>query len=155
MEMRSDGLSEQEIAGRRRLLEQNILQSTELALKEHFVLQKIAEIEKIDISEDDMENEIERLAAQNDENPRRLRARLERDELLEALAAEMTERKTLDLILDGAEYEDYALGQDEQRSAVTTVEEQAVPGEMRQVGAEGEAAAEAEAAAAAAETNPS
>src|SRR5262249_42560824 len=151
MEMKADGLSDQEIASRRRLLEQNILQTTELALKEHFVLQKIAEVEKIDITEDDLDMEIERLADQNGENPRRLRARRERDDLLEALAAEMTERKTLDLILDSAEYEDYELGKAEQTPALTTVEEQAVPGEMRQVGAEGEEAA----AKAAEESNPS
>jgi trigger factor len=142
MEMRSEGLSDQEIASRRRLLEQDILGSTEVALKEHFVLQKIAEVEKIDIDEDDMDREIERLAAQSDENPRRLRARLERDDLLDALAAEMIERKALDLILDSAEYEDYELGKETQAPEVATIEEQAVPGEMRQLDAEGEAAAE-------------
>ncbi|HTU90047.1 MAG TPA: trigger factor, partial [Gemmataceae bacterium] len=106
MEMRADGISEEEIQGRRRLLEQDILQSTAQALKEHFVLQKIAEVEKIDVSEDDMNEEIERLAEQEGESPRRVRARLERDDLLDALAAEMIERMALDLILDSAEYDD-------------------------------------------------
>ncbi len=136
MEMQADGISEQEIAARRRVLEQNILRSTELSLKEHFVLQKIAEVEKIDVSDDDMEDEIDRLAAQNNENPRRLRARLEREDMLEALAAEMIERKTLDLILNSAEYEEIPLGNEDQPPAVTTSEEQAVPGEMRQPEAE-------------------
>ena len=141
MEMRADGISEEEIQGRRRLLEQDILQSTALALKEHFVLQKIAEVEKIDVNDDDLNEEIERIAEQDGESPRRVRARLEREDLLEALAAEMIERKALDLILDSAEYEDVSLGQEDQ-PAVSTVEAQAVPGEIQDPTAEPPAAEE-------------
>jgi trigger factor len=130
MEMRSSGIPEDEIRGRQRLLEQDALRSTALALKEHFVLQKIAEVEKIDVNEEDMEDEVERIALQNDESPRRVRARLEKDDLLDALAAEIIERKALDLILDSAEYEDVPLGKHEEEGPVATVEEQAVPGEM-------------------------
>jgi trigger factor len=106
-----------------------MLRSTELALKEHFVLQKIAEVEKIDIDQDDIDDEIERIAAQNDESPRRVRARLEKEDLMEALAAEIIERKALDLILDSAEYTDVPLDKAD-TEAVGTVEEQAVPGEL-------------------------
>jgi trigger factor len=129
MEMKSDGISDQEIAARQRLLQQDILQSTALALKEHFVLQKIAEVEKIDISDDDLNDEIERIAAQENQSPRRVRARLEKEELLETLATEMIERKALDLVLDSAEYEDVPLGEEE--PAVSTVEAQAIPGAMQ------------------------
>jgi len=129
MEMRADGISEEEIAQRQRLLQQDVLRNTELALKEHFVLQKIAETEKIDISEDDLIEEIDRLAEQSEESPRKVRARLEKDDLIDALAAEMIERKALDLILDSAEYDDRPMTQ-EDAPAVTTVEEQTVPGEM-------------------------
>ena len=107
----ADGMSEEEIRGRQRLLQQDVLQSTALALKEHFVLQKIAEVEKIDVDEDDIDDEIERMADQSDESPRRVRARLEKEDLLDALAAEMIERKALDLILDSAEYEDVPIGE--------------------------------------------
>jgi trigger factor len=135
MEMKADGISDEEIQGRRRLLEQDILQSTALALKEHFVLQKIAEVEKIDVSDDDLNDEIERIAQQDGESPRRVRARLEREDLLDALAAEMIERKALNLILDSAEYEEVPLGQEDQ-PAVSTVEAQAVPGEIQDPTAE-------------------
>lgn len=141
MEMRSDGISEDEIQGRRRLLEQDILQSTAASLKEHFVLQKIAEVEKIDVTDDDLHEEIERIAEQDGESPRRVRARLEREDLLEALAAEMIERKALDLILDSAEYEDVPLDEKDQ-PAVSTVEAQAVPGEIHDPTAEPPAAEE-------------
>ena len=129
MEMRADGIAEEEIAQRQRLLQQDVLRNTELALKEHFVLQKIAETEKIDISEDDLVEEIDRLAEQSEESPRKVRARLEKDDLIDALAAEMIERKALDLILDSAEYDDRPMTQ-EDAPAVTTLEEQTVPGEM-------------------------
>jgi trigger factor len=135
MEMRADGISDEEIQARRRLLEQDILQSTAAALKEHFVLQKIAEVEKIDITDDDLNEEIERIAEQEGESPRRVRARLERDDLIDALAAEMIERAALDLILQSAEYEDVPLGKEDQ-PAVSMVEEQAVPGEIHDPTAE-------------------
>ncbi|HEV3235551.1 MAG TPA: trigger factor [Gemmataceae bacterium] len=130
MEMRSEGIAEEEIRGRQRILEQDILQSTALALKEHFVLQKIAEVEKIDVDEDDLNDEIERIADQYQESARRVRARLEKEDMMEALAAELIERKALDLILDSAEYEDVALDT-KKDSAVGTIEEQGVPGEMQ------------------------
>jgi trigger factor len=130
MEMRSDGIPEEEINTRLRVLQQDVLRSTELSLKEHFVLQKLAEVEKIEVNDDDLNDEIERLARQSGESPRRVRARLERDDLIDALAAEMIERKALDLILDSAEYEEVALDTGAQ-PAVSTVEAQAVPGEIQ------------------------
>jgi trigger factor len=129
MEMQDAGMPEEEIRGRQRLLQQDILQSTAQALKEHFVLQKIAEVEKIDVGDEEINDEIDRIAEQNNESPRKIRARLEKDDLLDTLAAQIIERKTLDLILDSAEYEDVPLGQEE--GAVATVEEQAVEGEMK------------------------
>lgn len=143
MEMRSDGISEEEIQTRRRKLESDIIQNTALALKEHFVLQKIAEEEKIEVNDDDIDVEIERIAAQSDESPRRVRARLEKEDSLEALAAEMIERRALDLILDAAEYEDVPLDEDLTES-VSAVEEQGVTGEMRDLEAEGAVKEEAE-----------
>jgi trigger factor len=139
MEMRADNVAEEQIQAQQRLLQQNVLQSTELALKEHFVLQKIAELEKIEVDDDDLEAEIERMAEQSGESARRVRARLERDDLLDAVAAEMIERKALDLILEGAEYEDVPVGEDLQES-MSSVQQQAIPGEMRDMDAEAESA---------------
>jgi trigger factor len=72
-------------------------------------LQKIAEIEKLEVSDDDLNLEIERIAQQNDESPRKVRARLEKEDLIEALAVEVIERKSLDLVLDAAEYTEQPL----------------------------------------------
>jgi trigger factor len=129
MEMQASGMSDEEIRGRQRVLEQDVLRSTSQALKEHFVLQKIAEVEEIDVDEDEINAEIERIADQNNESPRRLRARLEKEDMIESLAIEIVERKVLDLILQSAEYEDVQVGKPKE-DVVGTVEEQAVPGEM-------------------------
>src|SRR5262249_42505466 len=122
LEMQNAGMSEEEIRGRVRLLQQDVVRSSALALKEHFVLQKIAEVEKIDITEEDIDEEIERLATQSNESPRRVRARLEKEDLMDVLATEIIERAALDLVLDNAEYEDVPMGKMEE--PVATVEEQ-------------------------------
>ena len=115
------------------------LESTTMALKEHFVLQKIAEVEKLDIDERDVDDEIERMAQQSNESPRRVRARLEKGDLMEALATQIVERKALDLILDSAEYTD-APYQKTDEPSMGTVDEQAVPGITREPGQEAEEA---------------
>jgi trigger factor len=125
LEMRRSGFSEDDIRSRSNLLQQDAVNSTAIALKEHFVLQKIAEVEKLEIDEDDVETEIETLAAQSDESPRRVRARLEKEGLMDTLMTEIIERKALDLVLASAEYEDVPM--QPQGPAVAAVEEQAAP----------------------------
>lgn len=106
MEMREAGISEEEIASRQRVLSQDIVRQTAAALKEHFVLQKIGELEKIEIDESDIDLEIERIAESSNESPRKVRARMEKEELIETLGTSLLERKALDVVLDAATYED-------------------------------------------------
>jgi trigger factor len=128
MEMRSAGMTDEQIVGRRRLLEQDAVRSTAAALKEHFVLQKIAETEKLEIEDADVDAEIDRIADQTGESPRKVRARMEKEDLIEALATELLERKALDLVLSTAEYEDYELTPAEtDEGEVATVDAQAAP----------------------------
>jgi trigger factor len=122
MEMKNSGMSEEQIKGRRRLLEQDVLKSTASALKEHFVLQKVAEVEKIEIEDEDLDREIERIADQSGESFRKVKARMEKEDLMEALATDLLERKALDLILSSATYEDYEWKSDEQGAGIATVE---------------------------------
>ena len=142
MEMKNGGISDQEIVGRQRLLEQDVLRSTALALKEHFVLQKIAELEKLEVEEPDIDLEIERIAARTDENPRKVRARLEKEDMMDTLAMELLERKALDLVLESAEYSDVPMNADDADAEVATASAQAVPGEMADQTAEPAALAE-------------
>lgn len=108
MEMRSGGMTDEQIVGRQRVLEQDAIRSTAAALKEHFVLQKIAEVEKLEIEDADIEAEIDAIADRTNESARKVRARLEREDLIEPLATELLERRALDLILSTATYDDYA-----------------------------------------------
>jgi trigger factor len=142
MEMRESGMSDQEIEGQLRLMQQDIVQSTELSLKEHFVLQKIAELEEFDVDEEEINAEIEAMAEESGESPRRVRAQLEKDQALDTLAALIIERKALDLILSQAEYEEVPL--DQPQPAVAVSEEQAVEGELRDPVAEAQAKQEEE-----------
>lgn len=121
MEMRSSGMSDEEILGRRRILEQDVARSTAMALREHFVLQKIAEVEKIEIEEPDIDAEIERIADRSGESPRKVRSRMEKEDLIEALATELLERKALDVVLNNAVYEDIELKLDDEEGEVSTM----------------------------------
>jgi trigger factor len=108
MEMRSAGMTDEQIVGRQRVLEQDAIRSTAAALKEHFVLQKIAEVEKLEIEDADIEAEIDSIADRTNESPRKVRGRLEREDLIEPLATELLERRALELVLSTATYDDYA-----------------------------------------------
>jgi trigger factor len=127
MEMRQSGMTDDQIAGRQRVLQNDVIRTTAAALKEHFVLQKIAELEKIEIEDIDIENEIEAIAERSEESYRKVKARLEKDDLIEALATELLERKALDHVLNEATYEDYEMNPTEdQEGEVSTMEGQAI-----------------------------
>ncbi len=127
LEMRNAGMTEEQITGRRRLLEQDVLKNTASALKEHFVLQKIAELEDIEIEDDDIDKEIERIADRAGESFRKVKARMEKEDMIETIAADVLEQKALDLILSDAIYEDYAWNAEEESGEVATVSGDAVP----------------------------
>lgn len=128
MEMKSSGMTEDQIQARERTLVQDAMRSTAAALKETFVLQKIAETEKLEIEDADIDTEIDAIAERTDESPRKVRARLERDDLMESLASELLERKALDLVLQAAEYEDYPFNPMEQEDqGMSTVAAAAAP----------------------------
>lgn len=109
IEMRANGVSEDQIKGRLRVLEMDSLNSTAALLQERFVLQKIAELEKIEIEDEDIENEIAEIADREGESYRKVRARMEKEDLIESLATELLERKALDFVMASAEFEEYTL----------------------------------------------
>src|SRR5690606_25317846 len=80
--------------------------TTRQALKEHFVLDEIAEREGIEVTPQDMDTEIRLMAIQSGESPRRVRARLQKTGMIENLEAQIRERKAVDAILGRAVYED-------------------------------------------------
>lgn len=104
MEMRSSGFSEQEIVARENTLRKNILSKTETLLKEHFILERIAEEENVEDAPVDYEIEIARIAAQQQDSPRRVRAKLERAGQMDSLRNMIIERKVIEMITDNAKF---------------------------------------------------
>ena len=76
LEMQQAGFSPREIRAKENELRQQSLTMTRKNLKEHFVLDRIAEEEKIEVTPQDIDVEITVMALQSGENPRRVRARL-------------------------------------------------------------------------------
>ncbi len=106
MELRRSGFSEAEIRARENQLRQNSTTSTANALKEHFILERIAEEEKLDVEEGDYDKEIFLIAAQSGESPRRVRAQLEKRGLMDVLRNQIIERKVLELVQSEAKFND-------------------------------------------------
>ncbi|OYW24987.1 MAG: hypothetical protein B7Z55_00650 [Planctomycetales bacterium 12-60-4] len=106
LEMQQAGFTTQEIRTREAGLRQKSISSTRQALKEHFVLDKIATKEGIESTPPDIDSEIYMMALQRGENPRRVRARLQKSGMIENLEAQIRERKAVDFILKSAVYED-------------------------------------------------
>jgi trigger factor len=106
MELRRSGFSNEEIRAHQNYLRQNSREATARALKEHFILERIAEEEEIVDEPGDYETEIRLLAAQSDESPRRVRARLEKSGGMDVLRNQIIERKVVERILSHAEFQD-------------------------------------------------
>lgn len=106
LELRSSGFSDEQISQHANELRQNSMASTNTALKEHFILERIAEEQKIEALPADYETEIELIADQSDETPRRVRARLEKKGLMDTLRNQIIERKVIELITEHAEVVD-------------------------------------------------
>jgi trigger factor len=98
MELQRNGFNNEQIRAYANELQQNAMASTATALKEHFILERIAEDEKVESEPDDYDKEIELLADQADESPRRVRARLEKKGLMDTLRNQIIERKVIELI---------------------------------------------------------
>lgn len=106
LELRSAGYSEDEIRAYENELRQNSQESTKTALKEHFILERIAEEEGIEEEPQDYEAEIALIAAQTREPIRRVRARIEKQGLMDALRNQIIERKVIAKITDAAKFKD-------------------------------------------------
>lgn len=107
LELRSSGFSEEDIQTYANQIRQNTIAATERSLKEHFIFERIAEEEGIDATEADYQTQLQLIAAQSEESPRRVRARLEKRGQMETLRNQIIENKVVDLICSEAELEDF------------------------------------------------
>ena len=121
LEMQQAGFTTDEIRAREAEIRQNALTTTRQAMKEHFILDKIATDEGIEVSHQELEIEIAHMAEQRGESPRRARARLVKSGVIENLEAQIRERKAVDLALSMANFEDVPQEPKEASSNVYTV----------------------------------
>ena len=117
LELQRSGFSDEEIQAHENTLRQNSLASTARALKEHFILERIAEEEEIDADEAELDAEIAAIARQTDDVPRRLRARLEKSGSMDAVRNQVVERKVIDLILANAVFDQVPYQEEESDTA--------------------------------------
>ncbi len=96
LELRRSGFSEEQIGAYLNSGRRNATDMTVKALREHFVLEKIAEDLKIEPTAEEYDSEIEMIAAQSDMTPRRIRARLERSGQMDALRNQIIERRVIE-----------------------------------------------------------
>lgn len=106
MELRRAGFSESDIRARENMLRQNSRASTAQGLKEHFILERIAEEANIEADEGDFDKEIFLIAMQSGESPRRVRAQIEKRGLMDVLQNQILERKVLELVQSEAKFKD-------------------------------------------------
>jgi trigger factor len=106
LELRRSGFDDDAIRRHVNELRQSVLASTARALKEHFILERIAEEEGIADVPADYDEEIRAIAAQSGESPRRVRAGLERRGLMDVLRNQIIERKTIELVTSQASFKD-------------------------------------------------
>ncbi|MFO7907663.1 MAG: trigger factor [Planctomycetota bacterium] len=106
LELRSSGFSDEDIRAYSNQIRQNSLKATDRSLKEHFIFERIAEDEDIDATEADYERQIQQMARQDGESPRRVRARLEKQGHMDALRNQIIENKVVNLICSEAQVED-------------------------------------------------
>ncbi|MFG0334463.1 MAG: trigger factor [Maioricimonas sp. JB049] len=106
LELRRSGFPEEQIRNYVNMVRQNAQASTEAALREHFVLEKIAEEREVDAEESDFEEEIELIAEQSNMSTRRVRARLEKSGQIDALRNQIIERKVIEMITEKSEIKD-------------------------------------------------
>ncbi|MEM6469092.1 MAG: trigger factor [Planctomycetota bacterium] len=98
MELRRSHYSDTDIQAFVNTIRQNAKASTEASLKEHFVLEQIAEEESIDASPEDYDQELELIAEQSGQSVRAVRAQFDKSGQMDALRNQIVERKVIELI---------------------------------------------------------
>jgi trigger factor len=125
VELERAGYGEEEVRSHMNRLRQDSTNSTARALREQFILQAVAEAENIKIDEPDMDEEIQEIARRSGESARRVRSRVEKDGLWEALGSQVLERKTIAAIVAKSKVKDVPW-KDEVLSS-SAIDESAIP----------------------------
>jgi len=106
LELRRNGFSDAEIRAHENQLRRDSQAETARALREHFILERIAEAEALEAEAADYDEEIRLIARQNGDSPRRVRAHLEKRGLMDSLHNQIIERKVIERVLAEATFRD-------------------------------------------------
>lgn len=98
LELRRYGLPEAQVQSYLNMLRREAEQMTIRSLREHFVLERIAEQLELEPQADDYDDEIELIASQQGSSARRVRAQLEKSGQMDALRNQIVERQVLEAI---------------------------------------------------------
>ena len=102
LDLRRNGFADDQIRSVVNSMRRNIDELTKASLREHFLLEKIAEDLKIEPTESEYDEEIKLIAEQSDLSARQVRAKLERTGQMDALRNQILERTVISKIVDAA-----------------------------------------------------
>ena len=104
MELQRSGYAQEDIIAQLNSIRHNSSVNTAQSLKEHFILEKIAEVEEIDALPEDYDTEVALIAAQVNASPRRVRAQIEKQGEMDILRNQIVERKVIMMISENATF---------------------------------------------------
>ncbi|MEM7477873.1 MAG: trigger factor, partial [Planctomycetota bacterium] len=120
LELQRSGFNQEQINGYLNASRINAQNSTVQALREHFVLEKIAEDLEIEASPEDYDKEVDLIAEQSDSSARKVRARLEKTGQMDAIRNQIVERLVIEKITEKGKItdkEDYGFLKPEEESS--------------------------------------
>jgi trigger factor len=129
MELQRSGYGQDEILAQLNTIRQNSAATTSQALKEHFILEKIAEVESVTDTPEDYDTEVALIAAQNNTTPRRIRAQIEKMGDMDILRNQIIERKVINMISQNATFTEVPFEWNEQDSDNTEALDWAAAGD--------------------------
>ncbi|REJ66405.1 MAG: trigger factor [Planctomycetota bacterium] len=112
LELQRSGFSDEDIRAHENELRQNSATATARALREHFILERIAEDQDVEAEPGDYDREVALIAMQSGESPRRVRAQLEKRGMMDSLRNQIIERKVIELVEAEAKFKDVPLEED-------------------------------------------
>jgi trigger factor len=108
LELRRNGFTDDQIRSVVNGMRRNAEAETQTALREHFVLEKIAEALSIEPADAEYDEEINMIAEQSDISPRQVRAKLERTGQMDALRNQILERTVINKITEAGKVTEIA-----------------------------------------------
>ncbi len=106
LEMSQAGFTPDQIIARQTQIQQNALEDTRAALKQHFILDRIATENQLEPGREEIDQELYIMARQRGEPVRKVRARLAKSGMMENLEAQLRERKAIDFLLSKVQFND-------------------------------------------------